>query len=91
MRSRFLIFSLFFVLLFVGCTAQKRDPIVGAYSPEDGTDGVYLFLEDGTGARTEYPEPRSVNPSSAPSPTPWIPAFSPWTLRMGPWKSTAIP
>lgn len=59
MRSRFLIFSLFFVLLFVGCTAQKRDPIVGAYSPEDGTDGVYLFLEDGTGARTEYPEPRS--------------------------------
>lgn len=59
MRSRFLIFSLFFVLLFAGCTAQKRDPIVGAYSPEDGTDGVYLFLEDGTGARTEYPEPRS--------------------------------
>ena len=59
MRSRFLIFSLFFVLLFVGCTAQKRDPIVGAYSPEDGTDGVYLFLEDGTGARREYPEPRS--------------------------------
>ena len=48
MRSRFLIFSLFFVLLFAGCTAQKRDPIVGAYSPEDGTDGIYLFLEDGT-------------------------------------------
>ncbi len=59
MRSRFLIVSLFLALLLTGCRAQKRDPVIGAYSPEDGTGGVYLFLEDGTGARTEYPEPHS--------------------------------
>lgn len=59
MRRWFPLFLFLLAWLHTGCTADSADPIAGAYSPADGTAGVYLFLADGTGARTEHPVPGS--------------------------------
>lgn len=58
MDKRCSILLLLLAALLSGCGA-KENPLVGAYSLEGTESGVYVFLEDGTGARTEYPYPAS--------------------------------
>lgn len=58
MEKRFPILLLILAALLSGC-GTKENPLVGAYSLEGTEYSVYVFLEDGTGARTEYQSPGS--------------------------------